>query len=113
MEKLFATFSKKYLQKTQSLESSIYTWNTYRKTKKNNKINKIFVKYYDKNYYGLAEWPDEIHKNYFLEATEKYTVTKPNEKKAKDIFELFKDLEIEDKRDYIEILEGKIKKAFK
>ena len=97
----------------QSLESSIYTWNTYRKTKKNNKINKIFVKYYDKNYYGLAEWPDEIHKNYFLEATEKYTVTKPNEKKAKDIFELFKDLEIEDKRDYIEILEGKIKKAFK
>ena len=89
-----------------------YTWNAYRKAKKSNKINKTFIKYYDNNYYGLAEWPDEIHKNYFLDAIEKYTVDNPNEKKAKDILKLFKDLDIEDKRDYIEIIKGKIKKAF-
>ncbi len=84
------------------------------KTKKNNKnIKTTFIKHYDSNYYGLAEWSDEIHKNYFLDAIEEYTVNNPNEKKSKDILKLFKDLDIEDKQDYIEVIEEKIRKAFK
>jgi hypothetical protein len=94
------------------LNSDSYTWNAYRKAKAKGKVNKTFVKYYDSNYYGLSEWSDEIHKKYFLDAIEEYTVNNPNEKKAKDILKLFKDLDIEDKQDYIEIIEGKIKRAF-
>ena len=60
-----------------------------------------------------SEWSDEIHKNYFLDAIEEYTVNNPNEKKAKDVLKLFKDLDIEDKQDYIEVIEEKIRKAFK
>ena len=95
------------------INSDSYTWNAYRKAKKDNKVNKTFIKYYDNNYYGLAEWSDEIHKKYFLDVIEEYTVNNPNEKKAKDILKLFKDLDIEDKQDYIEVIEEKIKKTFK
>ncbi len=42
-----------------------------------------------------------------LDAIEEYTVNNPNEKKAKDILKLFKDLDIEDKEDYIEVIEEK------
>ncbi len=97
----------------QSLNLSAYTWNAYRKAKKSDKVNKDFIKYYDSSYYGLAEWSDEIHKQYFMYAIEEYTVNKPNEKKAKDILKLFKDLDIIDKQDYIEIIESKINRAFK
>ncbi|OOO61377.1 Eco57I restriction-modification methylase domain-containing protein [Clostridium tepidum] len=97
----------------EAMESYNYTWNSYRKAKKNNKVNKTFIKYYDSKFYGLAEWSDEIHKNYFLDAIEEYTVNNPNEKKSKDILKLFKDLDIEDKQDYIEVIEEKIRKAFK
>ena len=96
-----------------ALSLDIYTWNAYRKAKESDKINKTFIKYYDSNYYGLAEWSDEIHKQYFMNAIEEYTVTNPNEKKAKDILKLFKDLDIMDKQDYIEIIESKINRAFK
>lgn len=95
------------------LSKDTYTWNAYNKAKFEEKINKSFVRYYDNNYYGLAEWSDEIHKNYFLDAIEEYTVNNPNEKKAKDILKLFKDLDIEDKQDYIEVIEEKIRKTFK
>ncbi|MGI6647484.1 MAG: Eco57I restriction-modification methylase domain-containing protein [Bacillota bacterium] len=94
------------------LSGDVYTWNAYRKAKLTDKINKTFIKYYDSNYYGLAEWSDEIHKNYFLDAIEEYTVNNPNEKKARDILKLFKDLDIEDKKDYIEVIQEKIKTAF-
>lgn len=96
-----------------SLSKETYTWNAYRKDLVKDKVNKMFVKYYDKNCYGLAEWSDEIHKQYFLDAINEYTVNNPNEKKANDILKLFNDLEIEDKEDYIDIIEGKINKAFK
>lgn len=95
------------------INSDAFTWNGYRKAKKSGKVNKAFIKYYDSNYYGLAEWADEIHKQYFMDAIEEYTITKPNEKKAKDILKLFKDLDIMDKQDYIEIIESKINRAFK
>lgn len=95
------------------LSKDTYTWNAYSKARFEEKINKNFVRYYDKDYYGLAEWSDEIHKNYFLDAIEEYTVNNPNEKKAKDILKLFKDLDIEDKEDYIEVIEEKIRKTFK
>ena len=96
-----------------AINDQAYTWNSYRKAKKNNKVNKTFIKYYDSKFYGLAEWSDEIHKNYFLDAIEEYTVNNPNEKKSKDILKLFKDLDIEDKQDYIEVIEEKIRKTFK
>lgn len=96
----------------ESLNTNSYTWNAYRKAKAKGKVKKTFIKYYDSKYYGLSEWSDEIHKKYFLDAIEEYTVNNPNEKKAKDILKLFKDLDIEDKQDYIEIIEGKIKRAF-
>lgn len=97
----------------ESMSLDLYTWNAYRKAKKSGKINKTFIKYYDTNYYGLAEWSDEIHKNYFLDAIEEYTTNNPNEKKVRDIFKLFEDLEIEDKKDYIEVIQEKIKTAFR
>jgi len=95
------------------IDSDAYTWNAYRKAKKNNEVNRTFIKYYDNKFYSLAEWSDEIHKNYFLDAIEEYTVNNPNEKKAKDILKLFKDLNIEDKQDYIEVIKEKIRKTFK
>ncbi len=97
----------------ESLNTDIYTWNAYRKDKESNKLNKDLIKYYDSNYYGLSEWSDEIHKHYFLHAIEEYTETDPNEKKAKDILKLFKDLDIEDKKDYLSVIEGKINRVFK
>ncbi|SHJ57327.1 N-6 DNA Methylase [Clostridium amylolyticum] len=95
-----------------SLSKETYTWNAYRKDKAKDKVSKTFVKYYDNNYYGLSEWSDEIHKQYFMDAIDEYTVNNPNEKKAKDILKLFLDLDIEDKEDYIDVIEGKIKRAF-
>ena len=94
------------------ISKQTYTWNAYRKDKSKNNINKTFVKYYDSDYYGLAEWSDEIHKQYFMNAIDEYTENSPNEKKAKDILKLFKELEIEDKEDYVDIIEDKIKRAF-
>lgn len=96
----------------EALNSDAYTWNAYRKDKVKDKVSKTFVKYYDNNYYGLSEWSDEIHKQYFMDAIDEYTVNNPNEKKAKDILKLFLDLDIEDKEDYIDIIEDKIKRAF-
>jgi hypothetical protein len=96
----------------QAVNEDSFTWNAYRKVKSKGKVDKVFIKY-DGNNYGLAEWPDEIHKNYFLDAIEEYTVNNPNEKKAKDVLKLFKDLDIEDKQDYIEVIEEKIRKTFK
>lgn len=96
----------------EALNSDAYTWNAYRKDKVKDKVSKTFVKYYDNNYYGLSEWSDEIHKQYFMDAIDEYTVNSPNEKKAKDILKLFLDLDIEDKEDYIDIIEDKIKRAF-
>ncbi len=95
-----------------SINEDCYTWNAYKKDKSQDKISKTFIKYYDSNYYGLAEWSDEIHKQYFMDAIDQYTENSPNEKKAKDILKLFKELNIEDKEDYIDIIEDKIKKAF-
>ena len=97
----------------EAINTDVYTWNAFRKDKAKNKQNKTFIKYYDSKFYGLAEWSDEIHKNYFLDAIEEYTVNSPNEKKAKDILKLFKDLDIEDRQDYIEVIEEKIRKTFK
>lgn len=96
----------------EALNTDAYTWNAYRKDKSQDKVSKTFVKYYDSNYYGLAEWSDEIHKQYFMDAIDEYTVNSLNEKKSKDILKLFKDLEVEDKKDYIDIIEDKIKRAF-
>ena len=95
------------------INTECYSWSSYRKAKLNQDIKKSFITYFDNNCYGLAEWSDEVHKNYFLDAIEGYTVNNPNEKKAKDILELFKDLNIEDKQDYIEVIEEKIRKTFK
>ena len=97
----------------QTINAETNSWNSYIKAKNKNKISKKFIKYYDGDNYGLAEWSDEIHKNYFLDAIEEYTVNNPNEKKAKDILKLFKGLDIEDKQDYIEVIEEKIRKTFK
>ena len=81
--------------------------------KKAGKEPKELVKYYDSNYYGLSEWDDEIHKEYFIDAIKKYTEINPNEKKARDILKLFEGLNIKDKEDYIEIFNSQIKKAFR
>lgn len=96
----------------EALNTDAYTWKAYRKDKIQDKVKKTFVKYYDNSYYGLTEWSDEIHKQYFMYAIDQYTVNSPNEKKANDILKLFTDLDIEDKKDYIDIIEGKIKRAF-
>lgn len=71
------------------------------------------MKYYDNNYYGLSEWDDEIHKEYFIDAIKEYTEINPNEKKARDILKLFEGLNIKDKEDYMEIFNSQIKKAFR
>jgi hypothetical protein len=94
------------------LNSDCYTWTQYRKSRNERSVDKTFVRYYDNNYYGLAGWSDEIHKQYFMDAIDEYTVNSPNEKKAKDILKLFNELDIEDKEDYVDIIEDKIKKAF-
>lgn len=96
-----------------ALIKDVLTWNAYIKAKLNNKgQNKTFIKYYDSTYYGLSEWTDEIHKKYFMDAIDEYTVNSPNEKKANDILKSFKELDIEDKEDYLDIIEEKIKRAF-
>jgi len=95
-----------------SINTDVCTWNAYRKNKNEDKINKAFVKYYDGKSYGLSEWSDEIHKKYFMDAIEEYTINNPNEKKANDILKIFKDLDIEDKEDYVDSIENKIKRAF-
>lgn len=95
-----------------ALNSDTFTWNAYRKAKSQDKIDKSFIKYYDGNKYGLSQWSDEIHKQYFMDAIDEYTANSPNEKKAKDILKLFKELDIEDKEDYVDIIEDKIKRAF-
>jgi len=89
------------------------TWNSYTKNINAGKESKELVKYYDNNYYGLSEWDDEIHKEYFIDAIKEYTEISPNEKKARDILKLFEGLNIKDKEDYIEIFINQIKKAFK
>jgi len=89
------------------------SWNAYIKLKIKDKQTKFFVKYYESNYYGFAEWTDEIHKKYFQDAFSRFTKTEPNEKKAKDILKLFKELDIKDKTDYIEIMEMEIAKVFR
>jgi hypothetical protein len=89
------------------------TWNSYIKNKNADKEPKDLVKYYDSNYYGLSEWDDEIHKEYFIDAIKEYTEVNPNEKKARDILKLFEGLNIKDKEDYIEIFNSQIKKAFR
>lgn len=88
------------------------TWNRYIKERIKNKVSSKIIKYETNKKFGLSEWSDEIHKNYFLDAIEEYTVNNPNEKKARDILKLFKDLDIEDKKDYIEVIQEKIKTAF-
>ena len=89
------------------------TWNSYIKNINAGKEPKELVKYYDSNYYGLSEWDDEIHKEYFIDAIKEYTEINPNEKKARDILKLFEGLNIKDKEDYIEIFNSQIKKAFR
>lgn len=89
------------------------TWNSYIKKTNAGKEPKELVKYYDNNYYGLSEWDDEIHKEYFIDAIKEYTEINPNEKKARDILKLFEGLNIKDKEDYIEIFNSQIKKAFR
>lgn len=89
------------------------TWNSYIKNINAGKEPKKLVKYYDSTYYGLSEWDDEIHKEYFIDAIKKYTEINPNEKKARDILKLFEGLNIKDKEDYIEIFNSQIKKAFR
>jgi hypothetical protein len=89
------------------------TWNSYIKKRNEGKEPKELVKYYDSTYYGLSEWDDEIHKEYFIDAIKKYTEINPNEKKARDILKLFEGLNIKDKEDYIEIFNSQIKKAFR
>jgi len=89
------------------------TWNSYIKNINADKEPKELVKYYDNNYYGLSEWDDEIHKEYFIDAIKEYTEINPNEKKARDILKLFEGLNIKDKEDYIEIFNSQIKKAFR
>lgn len=89
------------------------TWNSYIKKTNAGKEPKELVKYYDNNYYGLSEWDDEIHKEYFIDAIKEYTEINPNEKKARDILKLFEGLDIKDKEDYIEIFNSQIKKAFR
>lgn len=89
------------------------TWNSYIKNINAGKEPKELVKYYDSNYYGLSEWDDEVHKEYFIDAIKEYTEINPNEKKARDILKLFEGLNIKDKEDYIEVLSSQIKKAFR
>lgn len=89
------------------------TWNSYTKNINAGKESKELVKYYDSNYYGLSEWDDEIHKEYFIDAIKEYTEISPNEKKARDILKLFEVLNIKDKEDYIEIFNSQIRKAFR
>jgi len=89
------------------------TWNSYIKNINAGKETKELVKYYDSNYYGLSEWDDEIHKEYFIDAIKEYTEISPNEKKARDILKLFEVLNIKDKEDYMEIFNSQIKKAFR
>ncbi|WP_129723503.1 Eco57I restriction-modification methylase domain-containing protein [Xylanivirga thermophila] len=89
------------------------TWNRYTKNINADKEPKELVKYYDSNYYGLSKWDDEIHKEYFIDAIKEYTEINPNEKKARDILNLFEELNIKDKEDYIEVLNGQIKKVFR
>lgn len=89
------------------------TWNSYIKNINAGKEPKELVKYYDSNYYGLSEWDDEVHKEYFIDAIKEYTEINPNEKKARDILKLFEGLNIKDKEDYIEIFNSQIKKAFR
>lgn len=100
------------------------TWNKFVKDRKLNKSLKPLVKY-ETNIYGLSDWSDEIHKKYFIDAIDYYTGlydekykntvfegVKKTKKKADSALKAIRELEIEDKEDYIEILTEKVKKAF-
>lgn len=80
---------------------------------------------YDTNIWGLSEWSDEIHKAFFVDAIDYFTSTSnekfegtafegitKTKKKALAAIEALKELEFNDKEDYIELLTEKVRKAF-
>lgn len=86
------------------------------------KTENEFVKY-ERDFYGLWEWGNENHKQYFVDFIN-YNTTKNgiantviknvqwNEKKAKSALNVLKQMKFKDKEDYIEILTERIRKAF-
>jgi hypothetical protein len=87
------------------------TWNSYWKNRNADKETLDIIKY-DTSTYGLASWSDEIHKEYFLNAVNEYTGDKPNKKKAEEILNIIKKLDIDDKEEYISVIQKKVDKAF-
>lgn len=85
---------------------------------------KKFIKY-DTTIYGLADWSDEIHKRYFIDAIDYYT-SDSNEKfkgtkfegigktkrRAETALKNLGQLDFKDKEEYLRILTDKVKKAF-
>lgn len=87
------------------------TWNTFTKNKDNEKSIKEIVRY-ENGVYGLSNWSDEIHKEYFFNIINEYTINKPNKKKAETVLKIIKQLDIEDKEAYVNEIEKSIKKTF-
>lgn len=101
------------------LNSYSSTVSNYLKQKNNN----IFIKY-DRDFYGLWEWDDEIHKTFFVdfityqtsknaEDNSVFKDIKRDEKKSKTALNLLKQLDFMDREDYIELLSENINKAFR
>ncbi|BCB35576.1 Eco57I restriction-modification methylase domain-containing protein [Bacillus cereus] len=100
------------------------TFSAYLKNLKEDKSTKRIVKY-DTDVFGLSNNSDEIHRKYFVDVIE-YLVSSSDEKYMGTIFEgvsksrkkaeaalgFLKELNFNDKNDYIEILTEKIRKAF-
>lgn len=94
-----------------ALDDYSETWNSYWKKRNADKETLDIIKY-DTSTYGLASWSDEIHKEYFLNAVNEYTGDKPNKKKAEEILNTIKKLDIDDKEEYISVIQKKVDKAF-
>lgn len=91
------------------LNLSSDNWNIYFKNSNENKIQNKIVKY-ENDVYGLSVWNDEVHKEYFLNIINEYTVNKPNKKKAENVLKILMDLNIEYKEAYVDEIEKSIKK---
>lgn len=103
-----------------AINNQAITWNSFIKKGKTKK----FVKY-DTTIYGLSDWEDEVHKRYFIDLINYCTSNNElnfvgtifegiskTKKKAVTALNALKELNFEDKEDYLEILTEKVKKAF-
>lgn len=101
----------------EALDKYAYTWAKYKKNE--NKIQRVLIIKYDTSIYGLTEWSNEIHKRYFIDSIsyhfgiettsslQEFLEINKSISKARSSFNVLKNLDFDDKEDYVEILSEK------